>query len=222
MGMKPSFLVAALAAVVACSSAGADQGISKVNGGIDVSPGQHAGDLDTVNGAIHVGADAVVGKADTVNGSITLGSRATATSLKTVNGSVTVNEAARVTGPAATVNGALSVADGADLGAEVSNVNGAIHIRAAHVAGDIETTNADIDLGPNARIDGGIHMNPDTDWWHFFFSQSVPRVVIEPGTVVRGPMHFERTVKLYVSDHATIGAVTGATIVRFAGAKPPG
>jgi cytoskeletal protein CcmA (bactofilin family) len=220
--MKPSLVLVALAAVVACGPAGADQDISKVNGSIEVSPGEHAGNLGTVNGAIHVGANAVVGKADTVNGSITLDSRATATSLGTVNGSVTMNAGARATGAATTVNGTMKIVDGADLGGALTNVNGAIHISAAHVAGQIETTNADIFIGPNARIDGGIHMNADTTWWHFFMFASTPRVVIGPGSVVRGPLHFERAVKLYVSDHASIGPVTGATAIRFAGADPPG
>jgi DUF4097 and DUF4098 domain-containing protein YvlB len=222
MDMKPSFTVAVLAAVVACGSASADPGISKVNGSIDVSPGQHTGDLNTVNGSIRIGADAVVGNADTVNGSIRLDSRASAGSLDTVNGSLTVNAGARVSGAATTVNGGVKVADGADLGAALNNVNGDIRISAAHVAGSIETTNGDIELGPNAHIDGGIHMSPDTTWWHFFFSGSVPRVVIGPGTVVRGPLRFERAVKLYVSDHASIGPVTGATAIRFAGDNPPG
>jgi hypothetical protein len=33
---------------------------------------------------------------------------------------------------------------------------------------------------------------------------------------------FQRPVKLYVSDRAEIGPVTGATAVRFAGAVPDG
>src|SRR6202034_3097236 len=208
--MKPSLVLVALAAVVACGPAGADQDISKVNGSIEVSPGEHAGNLDTVNGAIPAGANAVVGKADTVNGSITLDSGDRATSL------------GHATGAATTVNAAMKIVDGAGLGGALTNVNGAIHISAAHVPGQIETTNADIFIGPNARIDGGIHMNADTTWWHFFMFASTPRVVIGPGSVVRGPLHFERAVKLYVSDHASIGPVTGATAIRFAGADPPG
>jgi hypothetical protein len=220
--MKPGFVLVALAAALAGGVAAADQSISKVMGSIDVSPGEHAGDLSTVNGSIHVGANAVVGKVDTVNGSVLLASHATAASLDTVNGSVKLGEGARVTGAVTTVNGSLGVGDGADVGGALSNVNGAIHVGAAHVAGSIETTNADILIGANARIDGGLHMNADTSWWHYFFFESLPRVVIGPGAVVRGPLHFERAVKLYVSDHASIGPVTGATVIRFAGANPPG
>jgi cytoskeletal protein CcmA (bactofilin family) len=222
MEMKAGSMLVAVAALLAYGTAGADPSVSKVMGSIDVSPGQHAGEVSTVNGSIHIGENAVVGKVDTVNGSLTLGKEATAASLDTVNGSVELSEGAHVAGTVATVNGSLRVADGADIGAALTNVNGSIRIRAAHVGGSIETTNADIDIGPNAHIDGGIHMNRDTSWWHFFFSGSMPRVVIGPGSVVRGPLHFERAVTLYVSDHASIGPVTGATVTRFAGANPPG
>lgn len=220
--MKHSLILLTLAAALACATAGADPSISKVMGSIDVSPGEHAGDVSTVNGGIRVGANAVVGKVDTVNGGVTLESHATAASLETVNGGVRIETGANVTGPVTTVNGGLTVEDGADLGATLTNVNGGIRIGAAHVGGSIETTNGDINIGANARIDGGIHMNADTSWWHFFFFESLPRVVIGPGAVVRGPLHFERAVKLYVSDHASIGPVTGATVIRFAGANPPG
>jgi cytoskeletal protein CcmA (bactofilin family) len=220
MDMKAVPMLVALTALLACSAAGADPGISKVMGSIDTPAGQHAGDLSTVNGSIHVGANAVVGKCDTVNGSITLHDQASATSLETVNGSVKVDMGARVAGAVTTVNGALAVEDGADVGGALTNVNGAIRIGAAHLGGSIETTNSDIIIGANARIDGGIHMNADTSWWHFFFFESLPRVVIGPGAVVRGPLHFERAVKLYVSDHASIGPVTGAKVIRFAGASP--
>ena len=42
-----------------------------------------------------------------------------------------------------------------------------------------------------------------------------------PGAVVEGPMTFERAVRLYVSDTATIGQVTGAAAIKFAGDQAP-
>jgi hypothetical protein len=38
---------------------------------------------------------------------------------------------------------------------------------------------------------------------------------------VKGELKFERKVRLYVSDRATIGTVTGATPVPFTGDNPP-
>jgi len=48
-----------------------------------------------------------------------------------------------------------------------------------------------------------------------------PRIVIGPGATVQGDLRFERTVRLFVSDKATIGPVTGATPIPFSGDIPP-
>jgi DUF4097 and DUF4098 domain-containing protein YvlB len=201
---------------------------SKVNGSIDIAAGEHVGKLSTVNGAIHVGANAVVGAADTVNGGIALESHATAAKLTTVNGSIQLQEAARVSGAVHTVNGQLTLADGADVSGSLKNVNGLIRVAAAHVAGGIETVTGGIELGPNARVEGGILIQEDTSWFGWFFGwvgldsgNAVPRVVIGPGSVVTGTLRFERPVKLYVSDRATIGNVVGATAVKFSADQPP-
>ena len=45
-------------------------------------------------------------------------------------------------------------------------------------------------------------------------------VVIGPGAVVKGTLKFQREVKLYVSDRATIGPVEGATVNKFSGEHP--
>lgn len=192
--------------------------ISKVMGSISVGPGEHAGDLKTVNGSIHVSDNAVVGSAHTVNGSIALGERATAASLTTVNGSVKLGDAAHVAGGVRTVNGSLSLADGADVAERLSNVNGAIRVAAAHVGGEIDTVTGDVDIGPNGRVDGGIHVEKESGSSEY---REPPRIVIGPGSVVKGTLRFERPVKLYVSDRATIGQVEGATATRFSGDQPP-
>jgi hypothetical protein len=46
--------------------------------------------------------------------------------------------------------------------------------------------------------------------------------VIGPGAVVEGDLRFERDVRLYVSDQATVGPISGATAIRFSGDRPPG
>jgi cytoskeletal protein CcmA (bactofilin family) len=201
---------------------------SMVNGSIDIAAGEHAGKLSTVNGAIHIGENAVAGAADTVNGGISLGSHASAAKLTTVNGSIQLHEAARVSGVVHTVNGQLTLADGADVSGSLHNVNGQITVGAAHVAGGIETVTGGIELGPNARVEGGIYIQEDTSWFGWFFGwlglgseNVVPRVVIGPGSVVTGTLRFERPVKLYVSDRATIGNVVGATAVKFSADQPP-
>ena len=204
---------------VAADTARAEEGhISKVLGSIDVAPGEHTGDVTTVNGSIHIGADAVVGRTSTVNGGIHLEPRVTATEVTTTNGGIELGEGGRVTSDIHTVNGGLHIHNGADVVGDVSNVNGGIHVAGAHVGGSITTTTGGIDLGPNAHIDGNVTMERDHGW--HFDSERVPRVVIEPGTVVKGTLRFERKVVLYVSDRATIGTVEGAQPVKFSGDHP--
>ena len=192
--------------------------ISRVTGSIDIADGQHAEDLSTVNGAIRVGAGGVVERAHTVNGSIELEARASASELKTVNGSIELQESARVAGSVHTVNGRLNLEKGAEVSGDLANVNGRIHVAAAHVGGGIDSTNAGIDLD-NARIDGGIHLHKSEG---FSVERSEPpRIVIGPGSEVKGPLQFDRPVKLYVSDRATIGSVQGASAIKYSGDTPP-
>jgi hypothetical protein len=204
----------------ACNIVGAAE-TSKVMGSIEVSAGEHAGDVSTVNGSIRIGENAVVGSAQAVNGGITLGRQARAAALETVNGSIELAQQAQVSGKVHTVNGRLSLADGAEVGGALGNVSGAIRVAAAHVGGGIDTVSGGIDLGPNARVEGGIHVRKSDGWSLSFGLGDVPRIVIGPGTVVGGTLNFERKVSLYVSDKATIGPVQGATAVKYSGARPP-
>jgi DUF4097 and DUF4098 domain-containing protein YvlB len=192
---------------------------SRVMGSIEVAAGEHTGDLSTVNGSVHVAENAVVGHAKAVNGSIELESHASAAELHTVNGSVDLQEGAQVDGDVHTVNGRINLENGADVRGSLKNVNGRIRVAAAHVGGAIETVTASLELGPNARVDGGIHMEKDTGYHES--GNPPPRVVVLPGSVIGGTLNFERPVKLYVSDRATIGPVQGATAVRFSGDSPP-
>jgi cytoskeletal protein CcmA (bactofilin family) len=208
-------LSAAPATVVAHESS-----VTKVLGSIDVAAGERTGDVSTVNGSVHIGADAVVGHAHAVNGSVHMASRATASELTTVNGGIEVSEGGRVTGDIHTVNGSLHLDKDADVSGDLINVNGGIHVEAAHLGGSIETVSGNVDLGPNARIDGGVLIKENHNSWNFGREQ-VPVVVIGPGTVVKGELRFERKVALYVSDRATIGAVHGAEIQKFSGDHPP-
>jgi hypothetical protein len=148
-----------------------------------------------------------------------LAAHASAAELRTVNGSVRLDEEARVSGAVETVNGKLSLENGADVASGLRNVNGEIRVAAAHVGGRIDTVTGNIDLGPNARVDGGIHLEKDTGS-HHDDSERIPKVVIRPGSVVGGTLNFERPVQLYVSDRATIGRVEGATPIRFSGDQP--
>lgn len=195
-----------------------DDAITSVMGSISVNAGEHRGDLKTVNGSIRLGEGATADHAHTVNGSITLEPRATAAEAKTVNGSVRVNDGAKVSGAIHTVNGSLVLAKGADVSGGLANVNGSIRVNAAHVGGDVQTVTGSIEIGPDAHVDGGVIVHRDNS--DNEGSREEPRVVIGPGSVVKGTLKFERPVKLFVSDHATIGTVEGATATTFSGPNP--
>lgn len=173
----------------AFSAVALGDGISKINGSIHVDDGQHAGDVSTVNGSVTIGRDARVGDVDTVNGAVRLGPGATAAAVDTVNGQVALRTGARV-------------------GGSLENVNGKISLIAAQVGGDIETVNGDVFVGAGSRVDGGIHIEENRSWFKPKSSRN-PQVTVESGAVVRGPLHFEREVDLYLGAGATIGALEG-------------
>jgi hypothetical protein len=190
-----------------------------VNGSIHVPDGAKRGELTTVNGTIRVGDDATVSGAHTVNGDIRVGAHATTDSLHTVNGSITLGAGARVNAALTTVNGSLALHDDAQVAGVVKSVNGNIALTAAHVAGGLETVNGNITLRGTSHIDGGILVRKP-EYGLFHWETSGPRIVIGPGASVAGSLRFERPVRLYVSDRATIGPVTGATPIRFSGDEP--
>lgn len=192
---------------------------SRVMGSIEVAADEHTGDLSTVNGSVQVGDNAVVGRARTVNGSVKLGPHASAAEAVTVNGAIHLQEGVQVSGDVHTVNGGLTLENGADVRGNLKNVNGRIRVAAAHVGGGITTVTGSVELGPNARVDGGIHVEKGSGSHES--ENPPPRIVVGPGSVVGGTLDFERPVKLYVSDRATIGPVQGATPVKFPGDRPP-
>jgi hypothetical protein len=152
-----------------------------------------------------------------VNGSVRLGAHATAGSMKTVNGAITLGEGAHVSGSAGSVNGELTLANGAEIAGSLVNVNGKISLSSAHVGGGIKTVNGNVGIMGNSHVEGGILVEKPNS---VLFNSEDPVIVIGPGAVVQGDLRFERRVKLYVSDKATIGTVTGATPIMFSGDNP--
>ena len=219
---NPGFLAAfaVMAALSACGGSYDGDDSHKINGSIDVTAGKPPAAVATVNGSIQVDDDAAVTSATTVNGGVKLGVHATASSLTTVNGTITLGRGAHVSGDASSVNGALSLGDGADITGAQSNVNGEIALTGAHVGGGIRTVNGGMNIGGASHVEGGLLVEKSTGGPMQIF-HNVPRIVIGPGATVRGDLRFERTVKLFVSDKATIGTVTGATPIPFTGDAPP-
>ena len=212
--------VAVMVSLSGCGASNDGDDSNKVNGSIHVPVGKQPGAVATVNGSIQVDDNAAVTSATTVNGNVQLGDHATATSLNSVNGAITLGTRARVSGAASSVNGDLSLSEGAEVSGALSNVNGKITLAAAHVAGGIKTINGGMDISGASHVEGGILVEkPSSELIQI--GHDIPRIVIGPGATVQGDLRFERTVQLFVSDKATIGAVTGATPIPFTGDAPP-
>ncbi|MDB6084427.1 MAG: hypothetical protein JWN43_2308 [Gammaproteobacteria bacterium] len=217
----PVFVGLALLAVLgvaACNGSDDGNALQKINGSVHVAAGNVPSAAGTVNGSIHIDDDAAVTSAKTVNGGIHLGAHATADALETVNGSIVIGAGAHVAKQAETVNGAIDVREGAEVLGAVGNVNGRIELTGAHVAKGIKTTDGDIKISGGSKVEGGILVGKSNDFVHF---GAVPRIEIGPGSSVQGELRFERDVKLYVSDKAAIGTVTGATPIAFGGDSAP-
>jgi hypothetical protein len=198
---------------------GDSDGSHKINGSVHVGAGKPPGSVATVNGSIQVDDNATITNASTVNGSVHLGAHAKADSLTSVNGAIGLDAGANVSGSASSVNGELNLADGADIKGALSNVNGKITLFSAHVAGGIKTVSGNISITGASHVEGGILVQKPSG--ELNIGHDVPQIVIGPGATVQGELRFERTVKLYVSNKATIGAVTGATPIPFSGDNPP-
>lgn len=195
--------------------------LSTVNGGVDVEAGATARGINTVNGGIRIGAGAKVGDAKTVNGGVRLEADVTVGRIETVNGGVRLGargNAERVV----TVNGGVFVDRDSRIAGGIETVNGAIGIIATEVGGDIVTVNGDITVGVDSRVRGGIRVKkPSGNWSPVGTGRRTPRIVIAPRAKIEGALTFEREVKLYVHDTATVGTVEGATVVRYSGDRAP-
>jgi hypothetical protein len=215
-------LLTCLVLLSGCDQRNDTDPLHKVNGSVHVTAGTAPTSADTVNGSIDIDAKAEVTEATTVNGGIHVGANATVVSLSTVNGGIVLGAGARVAKSIELVNGGVSLADGAEVLGSVTNVNGKIVLHSAHVGGGISTVAGDILVSGTSTVEGGIHVQKSSGIGGILhFVSTPPRVEIGPGVIVQGELKFEREVKLYVSDKATIGPVVGATVIPFTGDTAP-
>ena len=82
----------------------------------------------------------------------------------------------------------------------------------------IQNQYGNVSIMGTSHVEGGLLVEKPNS---MLFNSEDPVIVIGPGAVVQGDLSFERKVKLYVSDKATIGTVTGATPITFSGDNPP-
>ena len=203
---------------------GESDGESTVNGSISVGAGATVrGSLETVNGTIRVDENARVGDIGTVNGSIRIASGVTAEDVSSVNGSIRLGENVTVAGEIEVVNGKISLDSGSSVADDVSNVNGEITLTGAAIGGDLSTVNGDVSLDDSSTLRGDLIVE-EPDGWGWNRNKRKPRIVIGPGSKVLGNIKVEREVKLFISESAEVGGVTGEMsmddAVRFSGQRP--
>ena len=204
---------------------GESSGATSVNGSITI--GENAvvtGDVETVNGSIRVDSGAKIQDASTVNGGIRLAEGVQADNVSTVNGSIKASESVTVAGEVEAVNGRINVDKGASVATDVSNVNGKIALTGAVIGGDVSTVSGDIDVVDGSVVKGNIIVEKPSNWSFGKSKWNKPRIVIGPGSSVKGRIELEHKVDLFISETAEVGGVTGVMsiddAVRFSGDSP--
>lgn len=200
-------------------------GATTVNGSISVGDGAVVTDtLRTVNGRIRVGEKATIEDAATVNGSLVIDAGASASNLTTVNGAVSLGENVAVSGDVEAVNGAIRLEQGSKVSRSVSNVNGDMDLAGSEIGGNVTTVSGDIELSQGAVIEGDLIVEKPGSWGWGNRNDTLPKVIIGPGSAVSGTIRLEREVELFISATATVGGVEGVMsmgdAVRFNGVRP--
>ena len=200
-------------------------GAMTVNGSVSVGEGAVVtGELETVNGRIRVDDNSTIEDAATVNGSVSIGDGVSAEDISTVNGAINIGEDSTVAGDVDAVNGSIALAKGGNVAKNVSNVNGSIELEGSEVGGNVSTVSGDVDLSDAAVIQGDLIIEKPNSWGWGKKNSRVPKIIIGPGSEVRGTIKLEREVELYISDSAKVAAVEGvmamSDAVRFSGKRP--
>jgi cytoskeletal protein CcmA (bactofilin family) len=235
---KTAFTIGLLAVLMAVPAFGASinksikidagetsDGATSVNGSISVgADAVVTGGLTTVNGKIRVDDGATIKHAKTVNGGIRVAGDVKARDLTTVNGALEIGPNSSVDGAASAVNGRITLDNGAAVTGDVENVNGHIEMIAAEVGGDLITVNGDVSLEDGAVLKGNLIVEKPSSFNWGKQKQRKPRIVIGPGSRVKGTIELEREVDLFISEDAKVGGVSGVMsmddAVRFSGDSP--
>lgn len=188
-------------------------GSTTVNGRITVGAGAEVvSDLRTVNGAVSVGKGARLHDLDSVNGSIEVADDVGAGRIATVNGDLVLGMRTKLGKQLRTVNGRLRAGGGSIVDGDVSTVNGPIELRGVTVRGHVANHAGDLRLLDGTLVEGDVHLAaPDGA------NGTVDVVVIGVGAQVRGSLHAERPIRLFVHPSARLARVEGVTPQPFEG-----
>ena len=193
-------------------------GAARINGDVVVRERMvvQDGDLKTVNGTIEIKHGAKVNRCATVNGSLRVEAEAETGDLESVNGHLNVDRDATVRGNVKLVNGGVTLRRGARVSGNIGTVNGAIELYGAMVEGALENYSGGMTITEGSVVRGGISVHKAGR----YDRSAAPRIVIGPDSTVLGDMSFERPVKLFIHDTASVGQIHGADPIRYSGEPP--
>lgn len=197
--------------VVIPAGAREGDGARTINGDILVGAKAEGGNLKTVNGRIVIDEGAKVDDLATVNGDIRIGTGASTGSIEGVNSPTACAEGVRIRGGIRLVNGSVDLQPGTTVEGSVRTVNGHIGLRSATVRGSVENYEGGMTLSNGSVVTGNlVVLRPVGSG-----SRETPRVIIGRDSRVEGMLRFEREVRLYVHETATVGTIEGAEAIAY-------
>jgi len=196
--------------------------VSNVNGRIVVGTGMQVNDVETVNGRILIEDGAVARVVESVNGRIEIGgSSAQIAAVESVNGRITADNGGNITGTADSVNGRIHFSN-VTVGKSIRTNNGDIRLYDVVVGENVETEHGDISL-ENSIIENDLIIREKrfsalSDLFNWNFGEQ--RVVVGPGSEIKGTLLAQEEITLYVHDTAIVNNIIGATPRSFSGSRP--
>ncbi|NNF66328.1 MAG: hypothetical protein HKM98_02350 [Gammaproteobacteria bacterium] len=189
-------------------------GARSVNGNIIVANGATMeGDISSVNGSIDIDEQATVANVKTVNGSIRLDNGASAGKLESVNGNVRLRADVRAA-KIRLVNGTLDTESGTEIAGDITLVNGSTRLAGTRIKGQLTQMAGDVTITDGSILEGNLLIKKEKG---AVFKGDEPRIVVGPGSEVKGSIIAEREIKLLVHESATVGVVEGAEVQQFSG-----
>jgi len=200
----------------------AGQDIQEHNNTVFVTAGMSVKDINTVNGRVVLERGASARSVRSVNGRVQIeGEGSFAGSVDTVNGRISVTHGGEIGGSATTVNGRIDL-DNVVIGRNVESSNGSINLFDVIVGENVETRNGDVRL-ENSVVEQDliIHSRHRVSFlWLIDIKRDEPKIIVGPGSEIKGSLIARTDVRLYVHESASIGHIVGATPVSYSGGHP--
>ncbi|PCI76738.1 MAG: hypothetical protein COB20_09900 [SAR86 cluster bacterium] len=200
----------------------AGQDIEEHNNTVYVPAGMNVQDINTVNGRVVLERGASARSVSTVNGRVQIEGRGSfAGSVDTVNGRISATQGGEIGGSATTVNGRINM-DSVAVGRNVETLNGSINLVDVTVGENVETRNGNVRL-ENSVVEQDliIHSRYRVSLLGLIdIKRDEPKIIVGPGSEIKGSLIARTDVRLYVHESAKIGNIVGASPLIYSGGHP--